>query len=634
MKKKFTFLFSLLAVLCFTSVAQNSALSLDGISGAVTTTATIVPSSGDFTVEFWAYVPTPLASGVHEFVSQGGTAGSNFYIGFDGATGNIQAGDKWTNTGVAMPAGTWTHIALVNSAGTATLYVNGASKGTQPGYSITSGVTNFAIGQQYDGTGFVQGRIDQLRVWNVARSASAIKVGMYGSVDPSSAGLVADYLMDPPGSTALVLQNSASTGIANDGTPNSGASYVASPVQAGNNAVSFDASADTKIVAPTATQLDNLTNATIEFWANPNNIPGFGDVVGIRGTLGTKVSVHMSMFGFNMANGVGFQGVSFTPTNGTWYHVAFVIDDTQDTTGVFVNGAYLGQIPLGMGTATGLPLVLGASENFGGDADFFQGQLDEVRIWNTMRTQTEINANMNQEMVGNESGLVAYYNFNQGLPDGDNSFLTTTLDGTSNNNHGTLTNFALTAASASNFVASAPVIPLPVTFSSFTATPVKGSVVLQWATASEQNSRDFAIERSSDGTDYTTIGSVAAVGNSSSVTKYTFTDAAPLNGKNFYRLKESDLDNKFMYSPIRTAIVSNLPANALSWYATGDKSVQVQLKQGSNEWYTLTDAAGRVLRTGRLSSGKLDVTTPVTGVYTVKVWTSAGQVLATQVLIK
>jgi len=47
-----------------------------------------------------------------------------------------------------------------------------------------------------------------------------------------------------------------------------------------------------------------------------------------------------------------------------------------------------------------------------GDESYFQGSIDEVRIWNKARTQTEIQADFNRELTGNETGLVGYWNFN------------------------------------------------------------------------------------------------------------------------------------------------------------------------------------------------------------------------------
>ena len=55
--------------------------------------------------------------------------------------------------------------------------------------------------------------------------------------------------------------------------------------------------------------------------------------------------------------------------------------------------------------------------NLGRDPEgtkLFSGKIDEVRIWNTSRTRDEILSNMYTILNGNESGLVAYYRFDQG----------------------------------------------------------------------------------------------------------------------------------------------------------------------------------------------------------------------------
>ncbi len=62
---------------------------------------------------------------------------------------------------------------------------------------------------------------------------------------------------------------------------------------------------------------------------------------------------------------------------------------------------------------------------------------------------------MSNELIGNETGLVAYYNFNQGAPSGNNAGIISLTDKTSNAYNGTLHNFALNGAT-SNWVAGAP----------------------------------------------------------------------------------------------------------------------------------------------------------------------------------
>lgn len=85
------------------------------------------------------------------------------------------------------------------------------------------------------------------------------------------------------------------------------------------------------------------------------------------------------------------------------------------------------------------------------------------------------------------------------------------------------------------------------------------TVTLDWSTQVEVNSKEFIVERSADGESWSAIGVVAAKGNSSMVSDYVFTDASPLAGTNFYRLRMTDLDNSYGYTEvkvIRTSMVS------------------------------------------------------------------------------
>lgn len=98
---------------------------------------------------------------------------------------------------------------------------------------------------------------------------------------------------------------------------------------------------------------------------------------------------------------------------------------------------------------------------------------------------------------------------------------------------------------------------LPVTLLDFTGRLKNNSTVLEWRTASEQNSKGFEIERSYDGSTYTKVGFVTAAGNSNNVRSYTFTDKEIAQDVNYYRLKQVDLDNKFEYSKV---VVTRNPA--------------------------------------------------------------------------
>lgn len=96
-------------------------------------------------------------------------------------------------------------------------------------------------------------------------------------------------------------------------------------------------------------------------------------------------------------------------------------------------------------------------------------------------------------------------------------------------------------------------VVLPVELTHFTGEAKDGYVELKWATASEQNSSHFEIEKSSDALVFERIGSVnskATNGNSNGTLNYTTTDNLPETKIMYYRLKQVDKDNTHAYSGI------------------------------------------------------------------------------------
>lgn len=94
--------------------------------------------------------------------------------------------------------------------------------------------------------------------------------------------------------------------------------------------------------------------------------------------------------------------------------------------------------------------------------------------------------------------------------------------------------------------------PLPVTWVSFDAAVIEPKVNLSWSTGSENGSKEFIIERSTDGNDFSAVGTVPAQGHSNGLTTYSFQDEHPLTGITYYRLKQIDLNGAFAYSVMKT----------------------------------------------------------------------------------
>ncbi|GAB2476434.1 hypothetical protein GCM10011375_21610 [Hymenobacter qilianensis] len=94
--------------------------------------------------------------------------------------------------------------------------------------------------------------------------------------------------------------------------------------------------------------------------------------------------------------------------------------------------------------------------------------------------------------------------------------------------------------------------PLPVTLTSFEARAERASVALRWATATEEGTDNFRVERSTDnGQTWAAIGSVKAK-NAPQGRTYSFVDDAPQTGLNYYRLAILDFDGSLAFSPVRS----------------------------------------------------------------------------------
>lgn len=123
-------------------------------------------------------------------------------------------------------------------------------------------------------------------------------------------------------------------------------------------------------------------------------------------------------------------------------------------------------------------------------------------------------------------------------------------------------------------------IILPVTFTSFTVKADGCKALLEWQTGMEQNNSHFLVERSSNGTEFTSIGRVRAAGNSNTAQNYRFTDNAPATGVNYYRITQVDFDGKYSGTDIKAIrIQCNGSTVALKAYPNPARS-QVNIQSG------------------------------------------------------
>ncbi len=163
---------------------------------------------------------------------------------------------------------------------------------------------------------------------------------------------------------------------------------------------------------------------------------------------------------------------------------------------------------------------------------------------------------------------------------------------------------------------------LPVNLLSFEAVKQTKRVLLQWTTDNELNADKYIVERSADGITYTPIGNVSAYNNGNK-NNYSLTDLQPLPGLNFYRLKMTDVDGSFRYSPIRKINFDNT-GDDFTIYPNPVKGDKIYISSTGNlNSAMLFDAAGSLIKLFTLKgrSNTLDVGGVAKGTYQLKVFT-------------
>ena len=251
---------------------------------------------------------------------------------------------------------------------------------------------------------------------------------------------------------------------------------------------------------------DMNVNAAGVYYVNMRGNPG-------NVNLGTNASV-ASTLGINQ-----------------WYHLAMVVNATDKTLKIYVNGVLNNTAAnvTQQGTLdvnADIDVFIGYSSVGGGR--YFAGQMDDIRVWNKAFTPTELLADMATTVVNNSTpDLLAAWDF-------ENVTGANVPDVSGNAHNGTI---------------NGPVV-LPIELASFNAKAYGSNVHLEWTTASEKNNDFFEVQRSVDGKTFLPVVKVAGAINSNTPKNYKAIDENPIGGINYYRLKQTDLDGTSTYHKI------------------------------------------------------------------------------------
>jgi len=443
----FTFFLAIIISISI-SQGQNNALSFDGTDDNIITPDLYSSYNGTSrTIELWF---NASSKGVI-LNEQGSTTLDGGW--FDSQIEILSSGEVmvsvWTGGATSVSVGTvsfntWNHVALCYDHAAQIVYgvLNGIASSSQSAsiqmpstshlYYRLAAYTATNLGSD----AWFSGKLDEVRFWNDIRTNEEIRSKMYTE------------LSNPASETNLITYyklNETSGTTANDESSNdfhgtlsgmSGTEWIASPAFFGPKyALSFNGTDNyVELADGVVNSISEGSEISLECWYKGTDFesairlqPIGDDFIVLGWKLGDGIQALVSTDG--STNGLPFQG---TIEDNKWHHIAMTwqkntvngfkvyidgrLDNERTTSNVNLpvlnTGAYLGLYILTPG-------------------EFLTGSLDEVRIWNDVRTEQEIRENMNKALTGNESGLVAYYNF-------DNTSGTTLQDLSGNAYDGTL----------------------------------------------------------------------------------------------------------------------------------------------------------------------------------------------------
>ncbi len=381
----------------------------------------------------------------------GGGNGSYTGGGGGGATDLRRAvasgstGDYFTSRNALLVAGGG-GAADSGPAGGAAGTPNGGNGVSGQGGPAGQGATTTALGGGYLGSNGTGGN------GNPNNFNAAGGGGYYGGGGAGGpAGSFATGLNGGGGGSSYVLPTgSSNVSYSLTGSLANGALAITTVPTPTNNALAFDGVNDEVRTAAQAPAF-GTGNFTLEAWVRTTSTSGTILAIGSNGGgndywLGVRN-------GFAAISASGTENLSTTAVNdGKWHHLAGVRGAGQLT--LYVDGTAVRTIANSLSASPTGVLGIGS---FGDGSFFWQGSLDEVRLYNAALTQAQVQADMYSTASAVPASLKAYYSFDQGTAGGNNAGNTSLTDQSGNNSTGTLTNFALTGTS-SNFVRSFPTI--------------------------------------------------------------------------------------------------------------------------------------------------------------------------------
>src|SRR3989338_8196450 len=391
----------------------GAALEFDGTDDWVSTSLSVAQASSANTATYMAWVYPTSNDGTRRHVISTDNGGYDWSLLMETNWHVFTNAASW-NTGVAVNLNTWQHIAVVFSATDIVFYKNGVptSMGAAPSYDASTNTVG--IGKSPGYPEYFPGLIDDVRIYNYARTADQIMVDynagaaayLGGGTDPNEGNPPVGWWQMDEGSGTNAYDRSGSN---NNGTI-TGATWAAGKY---GSALSFDGN-DIVTLPDSAIAFDDFT---IEVWTKDNTsasgvrpIISFSDagtpyrIVQIQRDDGSTIRFTPKYYNPGYTN----YYYRTIPESSEWYHLAMVVSGTTAT--FYHNGVQSGSSQTGIYDASMTPVTgrIGRGSPSWYDGYYFNGNIDEARVYNYARTQAQITYDYNKGKP------VAHYKFDEG----------------------------------------------------------------------------------------------------------------------------------------------------------------------------------------------------------------------------
>lgn len=411
----------------------GTCLSYDG-----STSQTIVPSSptikftSAITISTWFFLID--ATGNYRIMQK---YGEDYMLNLESSSGvsrklrfvltdNTGTG-HYLETDSGIPLKSWVHVVATYDGATMKMYVNGVlqSATTSSAFTIRNQDGDLGLGCSDGGSDKIVGRLDDTRIYGRAFTA-AEATGLYYGIEPDNTNLKAWWKFDEgSGTSAIDSSGNSNAGTITTATYSTDV-FMKARTAAGNRRVvrdfgtclSFAGGSNATYVTFTDSPSLDLTNTfTFAAWIKPTSLGAStaGRILAKEGGTGQAYDL---LFGANNAFRVFLDNTLYASNNnairlGVWQHIAVTFDKDAGSNQIkfYVNGVASGVATRSTAiTANAQNLLIGTNSAV---SRTFDGKIDEVKIFNTTLTPTQI-ADEYYKGTSNATGLALYTKFNEG----------------------------------------------------------------------------------------------------------------------------------------------------------------------------------------------------------------------------